>query len=202
MSYYENYAFRGFSPCPGPFLEWQRFVNLASPFHQGEEQLDTKLFLRAVSFILRCLCSDGGGGGEGRKELWRGKGGKFAGLQKPGEWSSIFYLYCCSHYRYLGCFCISMTFLYFLGKYDVMLAIVVASSNSIWCPISMSCSDNADCVTCFSLTSRWCSFIRRLTILPVSPMYTYPQEQDILYAPAELSEGLWSLGCLKICSIF
>ena len=66
----------------------------------------------------------------------------------------------------------------------------------------MLCSDNAHCVTCFSLTSRWCSFIRRLTILPVSPMYTCPQEQDILYTLAEQSGGLWSLGFLKICPIF
>ena len=47
-----------------------------------------------------------------------------------------------------------------------------------------------------------CSFIRRLTILPVSPMYTCPQEQNILYTPAELSGGLWSLGFFKICPIF
>jgi len=38
--------------------------------------------------------------------------------------------------------------------------------------------------------------------LPVSPMYTFPQEQDILCTPAELSGGLWSLGFLKICPIF
>jgi len=71
-----------------------------------------------------------------------------------------------------------------------MLAIVVVLSNSIWWPVLMLCSDSADCVTCFNLTSRWCSFIRRLTILPVSSMYTYPQEQGILYTPAELSGGL------------
>jgi len=61
-----------------------------------------------------------------------------------------------------------------------MLAIMVVLSNSI-CSVSMLCSDNADCVTCFSLTSYWCSFIRRLIILPVSPMYICPQEQGILY---------------------
>jgi len=66
----------------------------------------------------------------------------------------------------------------------------------------MLCSDSADCVTCFNLTSRWYSFIRRLTILPLSPMYTCPQEQDIFYIPAELTGGLWSLGFLKICLIF
>jgi len=65
----------------------------------------------------------------------------------------------------------------------------------------MLCSDSA-CVTCFNLTSRWCSFIRRLTILSISPMYTCPQKQGILYIPAELSGGLWSLGFLKICPIF
>jgi len=32
---YKDYAFRGFSSCPDPFLEYQRFVN---PLHQGEEQ--------------------------------------------------------------------------------------------------------------------------------------------------------------------
>jgi len=65
----------------------------------------------------------------------------------------------------------------------------------------MLCSDNADCVMCFSLTSRWCSFIRILTILSVSPMYTFPQEQGILHTPVELSGGLWSLGFFKICPI-
>ena len=34
------------------------------------------------------------------------------------------------------------------------------------------------------------------------PMYTCPQEQGILYTPAELSGGLWSLEFLKICPIF
>jgi len=33
-------------------------------------------------------------------------------------------------------------------------------------------------------------------------MYTFPQEQDILYTPVELSRGRWSLGFLKICSTF
>ena len=56
-------------------------------------------------------------------------------------------------------------------------------------------------MTYFSLTSRWCSFIRRLTILLVSPMYIYPQEQSILYTPAELSRDLWSLVFPKICRI-
>jgi len=65
----------------------------------------------------------------------------------------------------------------------------------------MLCSDSA-CVTCFNLTSHWCSFIRRLTILSISPMYTCLQKQGILYIPAELSGGLWSLGFLKICPIF
>jgi len=74
-------------------------------------------------------------------------------------------------------------------------------SNSIWCSISMLCSDNADCVTYFSLISRWCSFIRKLIILPVSPIYTCPQEQNILYI-LELSGGSWSLGFLKIYPIF
>jgi len=91
-----------------------------------------------------------------------------------------------------------MASLYFLGKYDVMLAIVVCQTFDVL----FQCSDNADCVICFNLISHWCSFIRRLTILPVSPMYTCPQKQDILYIPAELSGGLWSLGFLKICPIF
>jgi len=69
----------------------------------------------------------------------------------------------------------------------------------------MSCfdvSDNADCVACFSLISYWCSFIHRLNILPVSSIYTCPQEQNILYTPAKLSGSLWSLGFLKIYPIF
>ena len=35
MLLYKDYAFRGFSSCPDPFLEYQRSVN---PLHQGEEQ--------------------------------------------------------------------------------------------------------------------------------------------------------------------
>jgi len=93
-----------------------------------------------------------------------------------------------------------MASLYFLEKYDVMLAIMVVLSNSIWYSVSLLCSDNADCETCFR--HHIGSFIRRLTILPVSPMYTCPQEQDILYTPAELNGGLWFLGFLKICPIF
>jgi len=61
---------------------------------------------------------------------------------------------------------------------------------------------NADCVACFSLTSRWCTFFHKLTILPISPMYTCPQEQGIFYTPSELNRGLWSLGFLKISPIF
>ena len=93
-----------------------------------------------------------------------------------------------------------MASLYFLEKYDVMLAIMVVLSNSIWYSVSLLCSDNADCETCFR--HHIGSFIRRLTILPVSSMYTCPQEQDILYTLAELNGGLWFLGFLKICPIF
>jgi len=66
----------------------------------------------------------------------------------------------------------------------------------------MLCSGNADYVICFTLTSRWCFFIRILIIFPISPMYTFPQEQSILYTPVELSGGFWSLRFLKICPIF
>ena len=93
-----------------------------------------------------------------------------------------------------------MASLYFLGKYEVMLAIVVVLSNNIWCSVSILCSDN-DCVACFSLTSRWCSFIRRLTILSVAPMYTYLQEQVFCILLRSWVE-VWSLGFLKICPIF
>jgi len=60
---------------------------------------------------------------------------------------------------------ISMTSLYFLGKYDIMLAIVLLFFYSI-------------------------GLFHRLTILPVSPIYTCPQEQSILYTLVELSGGL------------
>jgi len=76
----------------------------------------------------------------------------------------------------------------------------VVNNREIDVQFLMLCSDNADCVTYFSLISRWCSFIRRLTILPVSSMYTCSQ-QGILYIPMELS-GFWFLGFLKICPIF
>jgi len=36
-----------------------------------------------------------------------------------------------SLFRLLGCFCISMASLYFFGKYDVSMPIVVVLSNSI-----------------------------------------------------------------------
>jgi len=58
----------------------------------------------------------------------------------------------------------------------ISLAIVVVLSNSIWCPASTLCSANADCMTCFDLTSRWCSFMHTLTILPVLSMYIFPQD--------------------------
>jgi len=51
-------------------------------------------------------------------------------------------------------------------------------------------------VISFNLTSHWCSFMCILTILLVSPIYTFPQEQGILYTLAELSGDLWSLGSL------
>jgi len=70
-----------------------------------------------------------------------------------------------------------MTSLYFLGKYDIMLDIVLLFFYSI-------------------------GLFHRLTILPVSPIYTCPQEQNILYTLVELSGGLWSLGYLQICLIF
>jgi len=83
-----------------------------------------------------------------------------------------------------------------------MLAIVVVLLNSIWCPVSMLCSDNADCVMYFSLTSRWCSFIRRSFDHSLGFSNVYLPAEDILYTPAELSGDLWSLGFLKICPIF
>jgi len=56
---------------------------------------------------------------------------------------------------------------------------------------------------CFSLMSRWCSFIMYINHSPgFFEMYTFSQERDILYTPAELSGDLWFLGFLKICSIF
>jgi len=72
--------------------------------------------------------------------------------------------------------------LVFLGKYDVMLAIAVVLSNNIWCLISMLCSNNADCVKCFSLISYWYSFIRKLTILPISPMYLPAGTKYFIYS--------------------
>jgi len=86
-----------------------------------------------------------------------------------------------------------MASLSFLGKYDVML-ILWSFCQTIF--DSMLCSDNVDCVTCFSLTQQ-CSFI----CLPVSPMYL-PARIRYFVAPAELSGDLWSLRLLKICPIF
>jgi len=45
------------------------------------------------------------------------------------------------------------------------------------------------------------SFIRRLTILPVCPMYTCPQEQ-VYFVHSYGAGGLWFLRFLKICPIF
>jgi len=61
INWIKDYAFRGFLLYPDPFLECQRFVNLA--LHQGEEQPDTELFLRVGGtpfYILRYLWSDEG----------------------------------------------------------------------------------------------------------------------------------------------
>jgi len=169
-------------------LEMPTFCEPCIPLHQTEEQPDTELFLRVVPFYIMLLVGVMGG----KKRIVRE-----IGLSSITGRMVLFYL-CCSHYlfRLLGCFCISMASLYFFEKYDVILVIMIVLSNSIWCPVSMLCSDNADCVTCFSLTSCQCSSIHRFTIFPVSSMYTCPQEQDILnisfgpVSPTSIGRGI------------
>jgi len=81
------------------------------------------------------------------------------------------------------------------------MAIVVVLSN-IWWPVSMLCSDNADCVICFSLTSRSLFFHTHINHSS-SFSNVYFSTGDILYTPVELTmSGGWSLGFFKICPIF
>ena len=105
---------------------------------------------------------------EGEEEncRWEGEVGEIGRFSITGR--MIFHILCCSLslFRLLERFCISMTFLYFLGKYDIILW---SFYQTIFVLFRLY-SDNANCVVCFSLTSCWCSFIRRLTIFPVSPM--------------------------------
>jgi len=197
-------VFHGFPPCPDLFLEYQRFVNFVYLIIRAKSNLDTELFFWVVPFyILRYLLE-----WRERRELW-GEGREVEEIDQSISRRivfpyfiyvvAIFYL-CCSH-LYLDCrMFLYLYSLYFLGKYDVMLAIVIVLSNNIWCPISILCSDNVNCVTCFNLTSHWCSFIQ----VDHSPSFSnvYLQEQGILYIPAELSGDLWALGFLKICPIF
>jgi len=91
-----------------------------------------------------------------------------------------------------------MASLYFLGNY-VMLAIVVVLS-TIFDVLFRCCILIMLIAWRFNLTSR-CSFIRRLTIVPVFLMYLPAGTRYFVY-PAELSGDLWSLGFLKIFLIF
>ena len=70
--------------------------------------------------------------------------------------------------------------------------------NAVFCQYWL----NVVLIECFLAwhEARWCSFIRMLIILPISPMYNFPQ--GILYILLKLSRDLWSLKFLKICSIF
>ena len=95
---YKNYAFCGFRPCPDPFLERQRFVNLAVHFIRARSSLILSCSSRPFLFILHYLLEWWGG----RRQLWVRRRGKLVGFQKPGKWFSIFYLYC-SYYFYLDC---------------------------------------------------------------------------------------------------
>ena len=113
------------------------------------------------------------GGGEEREEMRKIDQSSITGR----SFSYFIYVVAIIPYRLLEYFFVFLSGFSILSwKVWCNVAIVVVLSNSIWCPVSMLCSDNADCMTCFNLTLRWCSFIRRLA-LPVSPMYTCPQEQ-------------------------
>jgi len=72
------------------------FCEPCNPLHQGEEQLDTELFLRVVPFYITLLV---GVMGTKKKIVSGGEGGVWS-VFKPEEWFSIFYL-CCTHYLYL-----------------------------------------------------------------------------------------------------
>ena len=149
-SFYKDYAFREFLLCPNPFFECQRFVNLA--VHQGEEQLLISSYSsRSFLFLYLCYLLEWW---RERRELWvedgrRGGGNQLVLINRENSFPYFVIII----FIYLDCFCISMAPLYFFEKYDVILAIVVVLSNSSWCPISILCSDSADYVTYFNLTS-------------------------------------------------
>ena len=92
---------------------------------------------------------------------------------------SFRFLFMLSLFRLLECFCISMASLYFLGNY-VMLAIVVVLS-TIFDVLFRCCILIMLIAWRFNLTSR-CSFIRRLTIVPVFLMYLSAGTRYFVYS--------------------
>jgi len=106
------------------------FREPCSSLHQGKEQLNTELFLRIIpllyiTLLVRVV--------EGKKRIvgreWGGVGEiDQSSLTGRIIFHILFILQPLSLFRLLGCF-ISMASLYFLGKYIVMLAIVIVLSN-------------------------------------------------------------------------
>ena len=160
---------------------WNANVEPCNPLHQGDEQSDTKMFLLVIPFLYYSTCWSSGGkeencGGEGGDEENRS-------VLNNQENSFLYLIYVAIifiYYRLLGWLLgvfVSLWLFYILSwKVWCNVGYCVVLSNSIWHPVSMLCFDNSNCTTCFNLTSRWCPFIRKLTILPVFPMYTCPQE--------------------------
>ena len=77
-------------------------------------------------------------------------------------------------------------------------SINVTSSQSELCPILLACSETAEVWVRESRISLSCSIIRSCMYLPVSPIYTLPHSQGILYTTPSCFRGsTGSLGCTK-----
>jgi len=96
-------------------------------------------------------------------------------------------------------FLFRLLFLYFYG-FSILLSWKVCNISYCGHFIKQYLTFCFDVMTCFSLISRWCSFIRRLTILPVSLIYLPAGTRE--YFCVHLSGDLWSWGFLKSCPIF
>jgi len=149
-------------PYLDPLFDVERFANITVHFIRARSNLILSCSSESFPICIRYSVGRGRGmeQGMGKGERERGSIVKTSSdyLRLTSQFSiigaSIFYLcylrLAVSLFRLSECFCISIASLYFLGKYDVVVAIVDVLSNNIWWPVSMLCFDN--CVMCFSLT--------------------------------------------------
>jgi len=83
-------------------------------------------------------------------------------------------------------FLFRLLFLYFYG-FSILLSWKVCNISYCGHFIKQYLTFCFDVMTCFSLISRWCSFIRRLTILPVSLIYLPTGTREYFCVPERRS---------------